>query len=288
MRTPEQVYETIHHFAEARDTIRMIGEEGSRVNKQIPPDPYQDYDITFFCDDPDGLVQTADAWLGVFGTILMLQTPEDMELFPAEEKGFSFLMVFDDGIKIDLTLRHVSELAEYLTDDRLTRIRLDKDGRAPQVEPTDEAYRLVRPTARGFDDCCNEFWFVVPYVAKGLYRNELLFAIDHLQILRNELRRMIAWQAGIDHGFDLRLGKNHKFLQDYVSEETWHRLLETFDTGSYQDTWLGFFRVQSLFAEISKDVAAFFSYDYPPYERNISRYLMTLLELHAAREADSP
>ena len=34
----------------------------------------------------------------------MMQKPEDMELFPPEEKGFSYIMLFDDGVKIHLTL----------------------------------------------------------------------------------------------------------------------------------------------------------------------------------------
>lgn len=288
MRTPKEVYETIRTFAECVETIRIVGEEGSRVNPNIPPDPYQDYDITFFCNDPDALLQSADTWLSTFGTILMLQTPEDMELFLPEEKGFSYLLYFDDGVKMDLTVRHRKDLADYLTEDRLTRIFLDKDGHAPDVAPSDEDYLITPPTARSFDDCCNEFWFVVPYVAKGLYRNELLFAIDHMQILRKELRRMIGWQVGTDRGYSVRLGKNDKFLQKYVSQETWQRLMETYDTGSYHDTWLGFFRVQSLFAEISKDVAAFYSYDYPTYEKNIGRYLVTLLEIHKAGQADAP
>ena len=35
---------------------------------------------------------------------MILQKPEDMELFPAVEKGFSYLMLFTDDVKIDLTL----------------------------------------------------------------------------------------------------------------------------------------------------------------------------------------
>ena len=45
-----------------------------------------------------------DKWLDIFGERLILQKPEDMELFPAVEKGFSYLMMFTDDVKIDLTL----------------------------------------------------------------------------------------------------------------------------------------------------------------------------------------
>lgn len=279
MRSPKEVMEQILQFAKSQENIRMVGQEGSRVNPNLPPDPYQDYDITFFCRDPEAYIRS-DEWLGNFGEILHQQTPEAMALYPPEEAGFSYLVYFSDGTKLDLTLRFPEELADYLESSTLTKILLDKDGKAPPVEPSDTMYHLTPPSFRVFDDCCNEFWFVVPYVAKGLYRNELLFAIDHMTILQQELRRMLAWQVGTDYGFHFSVGKNHKFLQSYVSDETWQRLLEVYDTGSYQAVWLSFFRVQSLFAEISKDVAAFFDYPYPPYEKAISRYLLTLLELH--------
>ena len=42
-----------------------------------------------------------DKWLDIFGERLILQKPEDMELFPAVEKGFSYLMLFTDDVKID-------------------------------------------------------------------------------------------------------------------------------------------------------------------------------------------
>ena len=59
-------------------------------------------------------------------------------------------------------------------------------------------YHVRKPSAREYDDCCNEFWNVTPYVIKGLCRKEILFAIDHFnQIVRHELLRMIFLAAKI-------------------------------------------------------------------------------------------
>ena len=69
-----------------------------------------------------------DDWLNQFGNIIMMQKPEDMELFPAEEKGYSYIILFDDYNKIDLTLLPLEELGNYLNDDKLIKIILDKDG----------------------------------------------------------------------------------------------------------------------------------------------------------------
>ena len=121
-----------------------------------------------------------DDWLNQFGNIIMMQKPEDMELFPPEEKGFSYLMLFDDYNKIDLTLLPLEELDNYLKGDKLIKVLIDKDCRIKRdIVPTDIDYHVRKPSAREYDDCCNEFWNVTPYVIKGLCRKEILFAIDH-------------------------------------------------------------------------------------------------------------
>lgn len=95
MRTPEEFMELVLTFARENEHIRMVGMEGSRVNKNIPVDSFQDFDITYFADDIGAFTEN-DSWLSFFGDIVMMQKPEDMELFPAEEEGYSYLILFDD------------------------------------------------------------------------------------------------------------------------------------------------------------------------------------------------
>lgn len=74
----------------------------------------------------------------------------------------------------------LEELGNYLNDDKLIKVILDKDGRIQQdVVPTDIDYHIRKPSAREYDDCCNEFWDTTAYVVKGLCRKEILFAIGH-------------------------------------------------------------------------------------------------------------
>jgi len=47
----------------------------------------------------------------------MMQKPEDMELFPAELEGYSYLMLFDDYNKIDLKLLEKRYIPYYLKQD---------------------------------------------------------------------------------------------------------------------------------------------------------------------------
>ena len=276
MRSEKQVYDTILNFARMNERIRVVTLEGSRTNINIPPDDFQDYDITFFVTDMQSFIND-DNWLNVFGERLILQKPEDMELFPPEEKGFSYIMLFDDGVKIDLTLLPVSMLEEYLTRDKLVKIMLDKDNMIKtEIVPTDEDYYIKCPTERKFDDCCNEFWNVATYVSKGLLRGEILFAIDHMnEVLRHELLRMISWYVGTEKGFNFSLGKNYKFLDKHISKELWDNLLNTYSMSSYEEMWKSFDLCLCLFKKISKKVADSLGYNYPDYDENVTKYLET-------------
>ena len=118
MRSEKEVYDIVLNFAKTDKRIRMVTLEGSRTNTNIPPDDFQDFDITFFVTDMDSFTSD-DKWLDIFGERLILQKPEDMELFPAVEKGFSYLMLFTDDVKIDLTLLPLELIDEYFTWDKL-------------------------------------------------------------------------------------------------------------------------------------------------------------------------
>lgn len=276
MRTEKEIYDLVLNFAFQDERIRIVTLEGSRTNVNIPKYNLQDYDITFFVIDMGEFLKSDD-WLSVFGNRIMMQKPEDMELFPPEEKGFSYIMLFDDGVKIDLTLLPVSMLEEYLTRDKLVKIMLDKDNMIKtEIVPTDEDYYIKCPTERKFDDCCNEFWNVATYVSKGLLRGEILFAIDHMnEVLRHELLRMISWYVGTEKGFNFSLGKNYKFLDKHISKELWDNLLNTYSMSSYEEMWKSFDLCLCLFKKISKKVADSLGYNYPDYDENVTKYLET-------------
>ena len=202
-----------------------------------------------------------------------MQKPEDMELFPPEEPGYSYLMIFEDDIKIDLTILEEPRISEYLEQDRLRTVLLDKTGRGlAGLEPTDEEYWIRKPGARSFDDCCNEFWMLTSYVVKGLCRNEILFAIDHLQLMRNELLRMLSWQVGTECGYGFSVGKNYKFLPKYLPETTWKRVLSTYRNDSCEAVWDALLLCQELFRQSASHLAEQFRYVYPEYDARMTQY----------------
>lgn len=275
MRSEQEMMKILMDFAVKDDRIRLVTLEGSRTNKNIPPDRFQDYDLSYFVTDIDSFKEN-DEWLRVFGKMLMMQKPEDMELFPPElGNWFSYLMLFEDGNKVDLTLIPINELEDYFTNsDGLVEVLLDKDLlRKNEFIANDHQYWIKKPTVREFDDCCNEFWMVSTYVVKGLARKEILFAIDHLnEIARPNLLRMMAWKIGSEQGYNFSVGKNYKFIKRYLSDEHWEKLLSTYSENGYQEMWQSLLTCYDLFRTCSKAVSERLEYKYPDYDEVITKY----------------
>lgn len=276
MRDEAEMLQLILDVAVVDEQVRLVTLEGSRTNINIPRDNFQDYDVSYFVSDMDVFKESED-WLDVFGRRIFMQKPEDMELFPPElGNWFSYLMLFEDGNRIDLTLIPIEEIEMYFEkSDGLVKVLLDKDSRLEdKVIPTDEQYWIKKPTSRTYDDCCNEFWWVATYVAKGLARGEILFAIDHLQeIVKPNLLRMMGWKIGLDYGFTFSLGKNYKFIEQYLSNEDWEKLLATHKQDGYEATWSALFDSFILFRKYSKTLAKEFGYIYPEYDEKITTYV---------------
>jgi aminoglycoside 6-adenylyltransferase len=282
MRAEEEMLDIILSFAEKEDRIRVVGMEGSRTNSDIPKDIFQDYDITYVVSEMEPFTKNED-WLDVFGKRIFMQKPEDMALFhPQLGNWFSYLMLFEDGIRIDLTIVPLEELDLYLSSDSLLKVLLDKDDLVGDFpEPSNILYYVERPPLQKFDDCCNEFWWVATYVVKGLCRQEFIYAADYLnQIMRQELLRMLSWKVGIENDFAVSMGKNYKFLEQYVSKELWTRIVATYDMASYDKMWEVLGCLQTLFREISKEVAEELRFPYPNYDENITQYIEEMYEKH--------
>ena len=277
MRTEQELYDLILAVDRKDERIRAVAMNGSRANPNAPRDAFQDYDIVFLVTEMDSFLAD-DAWLNYFGKRIIMQKPEGMELFPSErENRFSYLMLFEDGNRIDLTLLPMDDLEQYLREDSILQVLLDKDGIVPALpESTDQDYWIKRPTPGMFDDCCNEFWWLITYVAKGLARKEMPYANAHLDFMRNQLMTMLSWQIGLEQGFTFSIGKQFKYLQQHVSASVWQRLIDTWDGSSPKACKNSLEWMLVLFREISKHVSKGLEYSYPDYDKKVSQYLASL------------
>jgi aminoglycoside 6-adenylyltransferase len=279
MRSEKEMMDLILGFAKNDERVRAVTMEGSRLNRNAPVDRFQDYDVSFLITDMGSFTQS-DLWLDVFGRRIIMQKPQSMTMFPPEPGNWhTYLMLYEDGNRIDLTLRPLEELEDYFASaDSLTQVLLDKDGRCPKLGgPSDRDYRVKKPGVEFFDDCCNEFWWLSTYVIKGLCRNELLYALRHLDLMRGQLLNMVSWKVGYETGYQVSVGKACKYLEPYAGPELWERIkasCRAFD-GESARTALG--DCCALFREVSNEAAAALGYPLPPYGEKVGAYLEALL-----------
>ena len=264
MRSEQEMLELILGTARNDDRIRAVIMSGSRTNPHAPRDVFQDFDITYvvtdvasFRDDPD--------WIHRFGEIMILQMPEAMQdPPPRKDGGFAYLMQFTDGNRIDLGLFPLAKLQE-LELDSLSRLLLDKDGVFEPLPPaSDRDYLPKPPTTKAFFDCCNEFWWVCPYVARGLWRQEIVYAKHMLeQVVRPQLVKMLTWYVGMETQFTRSPGKFGKYLSQLLEPERWEMLQKTYADASYDATWQALLAMCELFRLVAHAVADRFALDYP-------------------------
>jgi aminoglycoside 6-adenylyltransferase len=265
MRSEREMLDLIIKTAHKDARVRAVVMNGSRVNPNVPKDFFQDYDVVYLVTEKESFLADP-GWIKVFGELMILQLPDEMSDPPPEGRGLSYayLMQFADGNRIDLSLFPVDKV-DQLEEDSLTLTLLDKDGVLPNFPaPNDSGYMPKPPSAKAFFDCTNEFWWVSPYVAKGLWRREIVYAKHMLDVyVREQLDKMLAWYVGICSGFQKSPGKLGKYLESCLEPELWQLLLSTYSDADYERTWEALLAMGELFRRIAIPVAQHFGFSYP-------------------------
>jgi aminoglycoside 6-adenylyltransferase len=275
MRSEQEMLDLIVDTARDDDRIRAVIMNGSRANPAAPRDIFQDFDIVYLVTDVAPFKNNLE-WIKRFGEIMILQLPEDMD----DPPGFGgdccvYLMQFTDGNRIDLGIFPIARLAD-LGRDSLSVLLLDKDGVIEPFGPASEGDYLPKPpTAKAFADCCNEFWWVCPYVAKGLWREEITYAKHMLDVVvREQLMKMLRWHIGVKTQFSRNPGKLGKYFRRYLEPELWTMLADTYTDAGYDHTWEALFNMCALFRRVAVPLADHVGFEYPhDDDRRVSAHL---------------
>ena len=108
-------------------------------------DKFQDYDFAFFVSDIECFTHE-ESWLSLFGELLFIQKPEDMELFPPDlDYGYSYIMYFKDGIKMDTFHVKYNTLDLFTTFHKSLMRVLYFTWKSAFLEPIDENFQLTSP-----------------------------------------------------------------------------------------------------------------------------------------------
>lgn len=276
MRTEKEIFDLVLRVARADDRVRAVTLNGSRANPAARPDDLRDYDIVYLVTEMDSFLSDP-TWVDVFGDRIMMQTPEAMAMFPPTLGGrFTYLMLFEDGTRIDLMLILLQDKDDYIVEDTQTVVLLDKDGCLPELPaPDDTSHHVRRPSEEFFADCTNEFWWCTTSVAKGLARNEIAYAMHVLHVVvRPMLMQMLSWEAGVRHNFNVNTGKFGRYLDRYVPEDRWQRLLVTHCRADVEEAWAALELACELFGDSARVVASRLGYTYPESEADkVQSYL---------------
>ena len=264
MRSEQEMMALILSVAKADPRIKAAYMNGSRTNSNADKDIFQDYDIVYVVEETESF-QEDDEWIKQFGEPLYMQFPENSPFYPADRhNSYGWLIQFTDGNRLDLHVETVAHTLEHIEEDSLCIVLLDKEGILPAIPPsTDKNYWVTHPTEEEFLSSCNEFWWCLNNVAKGLWRGEITYVQDMIaDPIRGELKRMLSWKIGLLTDFSVSIGKSGKYMHRYLPAEDWQRYLTTYSSADIDETWDAVFDMCRFFEEVALDVAAQLGYTY--------------------------
>lgn len=283
MRSEEEMFELILNVAEKDSRVRAVYMNGSRTNPNAPKDVYQDYDIVYVVEEFETFIADK-SWIDVFGDRLMLQMPEAMR-YPSGKGHFNWMMLFKDGNRLDLTLIPIQKL-ELIGSDSLSIALMDKDGILPQFPKASDAAYITKPPSELFYlSCCNNFWWCLQNVAKGIARNELPYSMMMFHnVVREELHDMMAWYIGTTTDFSVSVGKMGKYFKRYLPTEIYQQYLLTYSDSDYNNMWDAIFIACDIFSLLAIQVADYCSYYYNMQDEENMRFYLNNVKNNALEE----
>ena len=253
MRTDKEMLGLILQIAK-KIQVDAVALSGSRTDTKAPKDEFQDYDVVYVVDDLDNL--TSDlAWLDQFGTRII----EQHNLLGNRRL---YLMLFEDGNRIDLTLCPKDQIQEWVENEADFTVLEDPKGLFESYSPRPERFWIHPASEMDFEKTCNEFWWVSAYVVKGICRKQVIYATDHLYgICQQELLKILAWQVARDRGA-VDIGKNYKHLFNYLPSEKEKEFSNLLDFSSLDKIIQSLLATMQIFHQEAQSLSQKMGFDY--------------------------
>ncbi|REK92595.1 aminoglycoside 6-adenylyltransferase [Streptococcus sp. NM] len=234
--------------------VEAVAMSGSRTDTKALKDEFQDYDVVYVVDDLDNLTRDL-SWLDRFGKRIIEQ-----EVTLGHRR--LYLMLFEDGNRIDLTLCPKEDINEWVDSEVCFTVLVDDKGLFESYSPSPQRFWIHPASETDFTKACNEFWWVSAYVVKGICRHQVIYATDHLYgICQQELLKLLAWQVAADKG-TVDVGKNYKCLFNYMSAEKEKEFSNLLDFSSVEKLTHSLFATMDLFHREAQILAQKMGFDY--------------------------
>ena len=262
MRTETEMFDVILQTAKELQ-VDAVAMSGSRTNPNAPKDEFQDYDVVYIVEDLDGLIADL-SWLNQFGT-------RNIEQHNILGNRRLYLMLFEDGNRIDLTLCPKEHINEWVASEADYTVLVDEKGLFESYSPSAQRYWTSPASQIDFEKACNEFWWVSAYVVKGICRKQVIYATDHLYgICQQELLKVLAWQVASDRGA-VDIGKNYKYLFNYLPIEKEKEFSALLDFSSLDQITQSFLATMEFFHQEAQSLAQKMGFK---YEKEVTEKMM--------------
>jgi aminoglycoside 6-adenylyltransferase len=270
MNKHQKLFQRVLNYAESDENVRVVEMNGSRVNQQIQADEYQDFDIVFYVRSFDQYIHKPEM-IKQFGDVLVMQTKDDqLDENEDESDWFIYMAQYKNGTRLDLTIKDIDDIDKR--NDSLSQIIINKDGLQLTSSSNESFYWVKKPNDKAFGRMVNEFYWICPYVGKGIARNHLFYAQDHLLILRKQIEKALNWWIGNQNQYQVSVGKGRYRYQTFLKKSWFDQYLLTYCRLNKQEIYDALIVSIHLFDEVnealSKDLG--FEYDQTLKEHMIS------------------
>ena len=266
MRTDQEMLGLILQIAK-KIQVDAVALSGSRTNQKIQTDEFQDYDVVYVVDDIDNL--TSDlSWLDQFGIRLI-------EQHNVLGHRRLYLMLFEDGNRIDLTLCPKEHMQEWVDSEASFTVLVDDKGLFDSYSTCPQRFWIHPASETDFKKACNEFWWVSAYVVKGICRKQVIYATDHLYgICQQELLKILVWQVASDREA-VDIGKNYKYLFSYLTAEKEKEFSNLLDFSSLDKITQSLLATMQLFHQEAQILAQKMGFE---YDREVAEKMIEYAE----------
>ncbi len=295
MRDSDQEQEMLRQLAqwgEKRASIRAMLLTSSRATPLGSVDMFSDYDVILVVTDIEPFFSDR-TWLEEFGPVLVLYRDPIRQDGDLPETGY--VTQYENGLKIDFGLWPVERLRRVVAAPKLPeefdagfRVLLDKDGLTDGLKPpTYKAYIPTPPTDSDYQAAVEEFFLDATYMAKFLWRDDLMAAkhlLDHF-MKQERLLPALEWHLETDHQWSVKPGRYGQRLKRWLRPDLWVELESTYTGVGLEANWEALFRTIELFRRVAIEVGERMGYAYPhDLDRRVMAYLQKVKNLD--RQAD--
>ena len=266
MKTETEMFDVILQTAKVLQ-VDAVAMSGSRTNPKAPKDEFQDYDVVYLVENFEELISDL-SWLDQFGKRVIEQ-----EVTLGHRR--LYLMLFEDGNRIDLTLCPKDHINEWVDSEAGFTVLVDEKDLFESYSPSPQRFWISPASKTDFEKACNEFWWVSAYVVKGICRKQVIYATDHLyDICQQELLKVLAWQVARNRGL-VDIGKNYKYLFKYFPIEKEKEFSALLDFSSLDKITQSLFATMQLFHQEAQSLAQKMGFK---YEKEVAEKMIEYAE----------